>query len=68
MVTVYLDGEKAAVQLLEEGIPAYGTVTTDIPLFTTPGTHQVTVTVNEDKSITESSYADNRQEATFAFP
>lgn len=63
MVTVYLDGgEKAAVQLLEEGIPAYGTVTTDIPLFTTPGTHQVTVTVNEDKSITESSYADNRQE------
>lgn len=68
MVTVYLDGEKAAVRLLEGGIPAFGTHTTNIPLFTTPGTHQVTVTVNEDKTVKESSYADNRQEGSFAFP
>ncbi len=68
MVTVYLDGEKAAVQLLEVGVPAYGTHTTKIPLFTTPGAHQVTVIVNEDRTIKESSYTNNRQEGSFAFP
>ncbi|WFN34325.1 DUF3344 domain-containing protein [Methanogenium sp. S4BF] len=68
MVTVFLDGEKAAVRILDETVPAYGTVTTYIPLFTTPGTHQVTVTVNEERTVKESSYSDNRQEGSLAFP
>ena len=68
MITVYLDGEKAAVRLLDEGVPAHGSLTTQIPLFTTPGTHQVTVTINEEETIKESSYANNRKESSFAFP
>ncbi|WAI00275.1 DUF3344 domain-containing protein [Methanogenium organophilum] len=68
MITVYLDGEKAAVRLLDEGVPAHGSRTTWIPLFTTPGTHQVTVMVNEDQTIKESSYTNNRKEDSFAFP
>ncbi len=68
MITVSLDGERAAVRILDEGIPAHGTVTTYIPLFTTPGTHQVTVTVNDERAVKESSYTDNRQEGLFVFP
>lgn len=68
MITVYLDGEKAAVRLLNEGVPAHESITTRIPLFTTPGTHQVTVAINEDRTIKESSYVNNHREDSFAFP
>ncbi|WP_332449807.1 DUF3344 domain-containing protein [Methanoculleus sp.] len=46
-VTVYLDGEKAAYKRVDSGVAAGSSTTVTIPLYTTPGTHQVRVVLDE---------------------
>lgn len=66
-LTIYLDGEKAAVKQIE-GIGAGATVTIDLPLYTTPGKHRIKAVVDEVGAIKDSNRANNAAEGEYVFP
>jgi subtilase family serine protease len=67
-VTVYLDGEKSATKLIDGGIDAHSSVTVAIPLFTSPGTHELKVTVDEAGIVRDNSRNDNTVQGRYDFP
>lgn len=67
-VTVYIDGEKVAIKSVEDGLKAGKEITGEIPVHTSPGSHEVTVVIDEEGRIRESSRANNSAGSTYAFP
>jgi subtilase family serine protease len=67
-VTVYLDGEKIAIQDFVEGLKAGKEITADIPVHTTPGSHQVRVVADETATLRDSNRANNVAESIYIFP
>ncbi|MFA5414309.1 MAG: CARDB domain-containing protein, partial [Methanoregula sp.] len=68
LVCVYLDGERVAEKTVTGGIPAHGSTTLLMPLFTTPGSHGISVTVDEAGTIRDSNKANNSIRGTYVFP
>jgi subtilase family serine protease len=66
-VAVYLDGERAAVMRVAEGIPAGSQHQVTIPIYTTPGRHTVRVVADERNILKERNIADNSMEMTYVF-
>jgi subtilase family serine protease len=67
-VTVYLDGEKIALKDLGEGLKAVKEITADIPVHTTPGSHQVRVVADETATLRDANRANNVAESAYTFP
>ncbi|MDD3136535.1 MAG: DUF3344 domain-containing protein [Methanoregula sp.] len=67
LVCVYLDGERVAEKTVTGGIPAHGSTTLLMPLFTTPGSHGISVTVDEAGTIRDSNKANNSIRGTYVF-
>jgi hypothetical protein len=67
-VTVYLDGEKIAIKDFSEGLNAGKDITADIPVHTTPGSHQVRVVADEKATLRDANRANNVAESTYTFP
>jgi len=68
LVCVYLDGERVAEKTVTGGIAAHGSTTLFMPLFTTPGSHVISVTVDEAGTIRDSNKANNSIRGTYVFP
>jgi hypothetical protein len=67
-VTVYLDGEKIALKDLGEGLKTGKEITAEIPVHTTPGSHQVRVVIDEAATLRDANRANNVAESTYTFP
>jgi subtilase family serine protease len=67
-VTVYLDGEKIAEKRIDEGLKAHGSLSTGIPVFTSPGSHTLKITVDEAGLIKDQNRANNQIQGTYDFP
>jgi len=67
-VSVYLDGEKIADKIVDKGINAYSSATVDIPVFTTPGSHELKVTVDVAGLVKDSNPANNLAQGRYDFP
>ena len=67
-LTVYLDGERAAVMRIDEGIGAQGSLEVIVPIYTTPGRHTVRVVADERGTLRERNIADNTMERAYVFP
>ncbi len=67
-VTVYLDGEKIAIKDFSEGLLVGKEITSDIPVHTTPGSHQVRVVADEKATLMDANRANNVAESTYTFP
>lgn len=67
-VTVYLDGERVVVKNMQEGLSAGKGIIGEIPLHTTPGSHEVRVVIDEEGKVRDASRANNSAGSTYAFP
>jgi len=67
-LTVYLDGERAAVMRIDEGIGAMSSREVIVPIYTTPGRHTVRVVADERGTLRERNVADNTMERAYVFP
>lgn len=67
-ITVYLDGEKAVTQDVQDGLKAGREMTTQIPVHTSPGSHRVKVVVDEEGRVRDASRANNSAGSSYAFP
>jgi hypothetical protein len=67
-VAVYLDGERAAVMRIDDGVLAESSRQIIIPIYTTPGRHTVRVVADEQRTLQERNVADNVMERTYVFP
>lgn len=67
-LTIYLDGARAAVKHIDDGVKAGETMTVDIPLYTTPGTHRLRMVADEAASIQDANREDNSEEGDYVFP
>lgn len=67
-VVVYLDGERAAVLTLEDGVSAHSSLDILVPIYTTPGRHVVRVVADEQRTLKERNVADNTMERAYVFP
>ena len=66
-LTVYLDGEKLTVKYFEKGVPAGNETTIDLPIYASPGSHEVKAVVDEAARIKDANRADNVAESTYGF-
>lgn len=64
-LTFYLDGEKVAEHEVKEGVPAGGTLTVSVPLFTTGGRHTIRVVADEREVISERDRSNNVAERIY---
>ncbi|MFA5330863.1 MAG: DUF3344 domain-containing protein [Methanoregula sp.] len=67
-VTVYLDGEKIADTSVPDGIKAGSSETISVPVFTTPGSHEVRVVVDEKGTVRDSDLKNNNAQGSYDFP
>lgn len=67
-LTIYLDGARAAVKHLDDGVKAGETTTIEIPLYTTPGTHRLRVVADESAAVRDANRGNNAAEGDYAFP
>ncbi len=67
-LSLFLDGEKMAVHTIGEGIPAGQTVTLNLNVATSPGTHQVRVVVDEEQKVPDKTRSNNEAQGRYAFP
>ncbi len=67
-VTVYLDGEKIAGKLIDAGIPAHSSASVWIPVFTTPGSHELKITVDEAGAVRDNNRNNNLVQDRYDFP
>lgn len=67
-VTVYLDGENVAGKVVDGGVRAHSSVTVEIPVFTTPGTHELKIAVDETRLIRDSNRDNNLVQGRYDFP
>lgn len=66
-VTVYLDGEKIAEKTIE-GVSAHGSANTDIPVFTSPGSHTLIVVIDEAGAVKDAGRQNNVVQGSYVFP
>ncbi|MDD1687864.1 DUF3344 domain-containing protein [Methanoregula sp.] len=67
-VTVYLDGEKIAGKQIDAGVRAHSSVPVQIPVFTTPGSHELKVTVDEAGAVRDNNRNNNIVQGRYDFP
>jgi len=67
-LTIYLDGARAAVKHLDDGVKAGETIAIEIPLYTTPGTHRLRVVADESGEVRDANRGNNAAEGDYAFP
>lgn len=68
IVTVYLDGEKIAGKQIYEGIKAHSTVSVGIPVFISPGSHDLKAVVDETGVIRDNNRNNNIARGQYDFP
>ncbi|WP_321504607.1 DUF3344 domain-containing protein [uncultured Methanoregula sp.] len=68
VVSVYLDGEKIADRNVVEGIKAHSSVTIAIPVFTSPGSHEMKVIADEAGLVKDPSRSNNLVQGRYEFP
>jgi len=68
MVTVYLDGEKIAGKQMDAGIPAQSSVPVWIPVFTTSGSHELKITIDEAGVVRDNNRDNNLVQGRYDFP
>ncbi|WP_067052106.1 DUF3344 domain-containing protein [Methanofollis ethanolicus] len=67
-LTIYLDGARAAVKHLDDGVKAGETVTIDAPLYTTPGKHRLRIVADESGTVRDANPGNNVAEGDHVFP
>jgi len=67
-VIVYLDGEKCATKQIDAGIPAHSSVPVWIPVFTSPGSHALKITVDEAGAVRDNNRDNNLVQGNYDFP
>jgi subtilase family serine protease len=67
-VTVYLDGEKIADKRIEAGLAAHATADIAIPVFITPGSHELKVVADEAGIIRDNTRDNNLAQGRYEFP
>ncbi|MCQ1539070.1 DUF3344 domain-containing protein [Methanocalculus taiwanensis] len=67
-VVVYIDGERAAVMRINDGVTAESSRQIIIPIYTTPGRHMVKVVADEPRMLKERNIDDNVMERAYVFP
>lgn len=67
-VTVYLDGEKIAGKQIDAGVRAHSSVPVGIPVFTTPGSHELKITVDEAGAVRDNNRNNNLVQGRYDFP
>ncbi len=67
-LTIYLDGDKAAVKHIDDGLKAGETITIDVPLYTTSGTHRLKAVADEGGVVRDADRGNNAAEANDVFP
>jgi subtilase family serine protease len=67
-VSVYLDGEKIADKTINGGVKTHDSATISIPVFTTPGSHEIRVAVDEAGVVKDANPANNIAQGRYDFP
>ncbi|MDD4254367.1 MAG: DUF3344 domain-containing protein [Methanofollis sp.] len=67
-LTIYLDGARAAVKHIDDGVKAGETVTIDVPLYTTPGKHRLRIVADESGAVRDANPGNNAAEGDYVFP
>jgi subtilase family serine protease len=67
-VTLYLEGEKIATKTYDDGLAAGKEISSDIPIYTTPGSHSLKVVVDEAAKVRDGNRTNNVVESTDVFP
>lgn len=66
-LTIYLDGERIATKSYDTGIRAGDMIKADIPIHTSPGSHQVKVVADEGEKVQDADRGNNVVETTYVF-
>lgn len=66
-VSVYLDGERVITRAYPDGIRAGQSERSEIPLYTSPGSHHVRVIADEAGLVKDADRSNNSAEATYVF-
>ena len=67
LLTLYLDGGRIAEHEIPNGISAGGTITENVPVFTTSGRHTLRVVADEAGTIPEKDRSNNSAERVYEF-
>lgn len=67
-VTVWLDGENVAEKRIDNGVRAHSSVSVNIPVFTTPGTHELKIVLDEAGLVRDSNRDNNLVRDRYEFP
>lgn len=67
-LSVYIDGHKAAVKTVDQGVNAGGENKLDVPLYSTSGRHTIKVVADEAGAIREADKSNNVAEAEYDLP
>jgi subtilase family serine protease len=68
VVSVYLDGEKIADRQVSDGIKAHSSVSISIPVFTSPGSHEMKIIADEAGQVRDQSRSNNLVQGRYDFP
>jgi len=67
-VMVWLDGENVAEKRIDNGVRAHSSVIVNIPLFTTPGTHELKIVLDEAGLVRDNNRDNNLVRDRYEFP
>jgi subtilase family serine protease len=67
-LTVYLDGEKLTIKNFDRGVQAGNETKIDLPVYASPGSHQVKAVIDEAARIRDANRANNVAESAYGFP
>lgn len=67
-LTVYLDGEKIAGKPIDEGVKAHSSLSVKIPVFTSPGSHDLKIVVDEAGLVRDNNRNNNLVQGRYDFP
>ena len=67
-VTLYLDGERIATKAYDDGLAAGKEISSDIPIYTTPGSHTVKAVADEAAKVRDGNRTNNVAESSYVFP
>ncbi|HDR72436.1 MAG TPA: DUF3344 domain-containing protein [Methanoculleus sp.] len=66
-LSVYLDGERVIKKEYPAGLKAGLSERSELPLFTSPGSHALRVVIDEEKRVKDADRSNNMAEATYVF-
>ncbi|HIH27770.1 MAG TPA: DUF3344 domain-containing protein [Methanoregulaceae archaeon] len=66
-VSMYLDGERVITKEYLDGMQAGRTDRSEIPLYTSPGSHHLRVVIDENGLVRDADRSNNSAEATYVF-